>query len=83
MRTFRRYAMTTRTRKEYRRKCTASASTTIEKGLTYAETLDLLYAVSEGVIEFIGAYPSREGRRLCSALRAVNRIVREASWGGG
>jgi hypothetical protein len=73
--------MTTRTRKQYRRACAtatmAGFTMGMGKGLTHAEALDLLYAVSEGVLEFIEAYPSPEGKRLSTALRAANRIVRQ------
>lgn len=72
--------MTTRTRKQFRRaRATATMAeftTSVGEGLTHAEAIDLLYAVTEGVLQFIDAYPSREGRVLCSALRAANRIVR-------
>jgi len=78
--------MTARTRKEFRR---ARATATMAgfkmglgKGLTHAEALDLLYAVSEGVLGFIEAYPCPEGRKLSSALRVANRMVRETHRAG-
>ncbi len=45
--------------------------------MTHAEAVDMLYAVTAGVMEYLGSHDEPESNRLCNALRLANDLVRK------